>query len=127
MNDHWVTLIIICLFFIVGFWFIVTSGLLFFVKGLIELLLYKKPHFFGRLSTADLKTGYVEIILMNNTIFKIYVNGIKELSIQEGFMYIHAKYSLRRLNFVADTVLCIPTIIDEQKFNGLFGCKLEVK
>ena len=128
MNDHWVTLIIVGLFCIVGFWFIVTNGLLFFVKGLIKLLLfYKTKQFFGRLSTADFKTGYVEIILMNNTIFKIYVNGIKELSIQEGFMYIHAKYSLRRLNFVADTVLCIPTIIDKQKFNGLFGCKREVK
>lgn len=124
MNDQWLTLIIILLLFlfcIIGFWFIV------FIYLIKSLVTYKTTHLFGRLSTANFKRSYVEIILINNNTLKVYVNNIKDLSIQDGFMYIHAKYSLRRLNFVADTVLSIPTIIDEQKFNGLFGCKAEIK
>lgn len=102
MDRENLEIIMVTIFFSIGFWFLVASSLSAFVKTIIKvLILYKKFEVFGRLSTADFEENWFEIILANNKIMRIYTTEIKtrKMKFSSGFVFCQVKYNLLKLRW----------------------------
>ena len=102
MNKDTLAIIMVTIFCSMGFWFLVTSSLLIFVKTLIKVLIsYKIVDAFGRLSTVDFEEKWFEIILANNKTMRIYPTEteIRKMKFTSGFVFCQVKYNLLKFKW----------------------------
>lgn len=125
MNEEILSIIMVTIFCGIGFWVLITSSLLIFVKTAIKVLVsYKTVDAFGRLSTADFEDNWFEIILANNKIIRIYAVEIKtkKMNFAQGFVFCQIKYNLFKLRWENKGLYMVITGENiNRPINGYFG------